>query len=190
MGCLFNLVKIVIGIIMLLIMIVAGYKLIFDPYSPEPPNSCWSHKTNAEESYAPNVVEPQHGNYDFRTNVPVQVGEKHDYIMANTFQAPGVAMELTQTLENGLVYVIKVFKTQLGEDFTPTIISAHDSFDKHDRWSEHKTGRAVDIRMNDLPYYKKRLVVKILEKTLPKEYKVEWQHQGTVNEKLHFQSHK
>ena len=81
-----------------------------------------------------------------------------------------------------------VFKSQLGDDFAPTITSAHDSFDKHDRWSKHRTGRAVDIRLNDLPLKEKRRVVKILQGTLPKEYKVEWESQGTVNEHLHFQS--
>jgi hypothetical protein len=81
-----------------------------------------------------------------------------------------------------------VFKSQFGEDFAPTIISAHDSFDRHDKWSHHKTGRAVDISLVDLPYYKRRRVVKILQGTLPKEYKVEWKCQGTVNEHLHFQS--
>ena len=188
MGCLFNLLKCILGLIMILIMLVVGYKLVFDPYRPESPNSCWSHRPAVEETYTPQAAEPPKGNYDFRTNVPEQVGETHDYIMENTFQVHGVAMELTPTLENGLVYVIKVFKSQLGEDFAPTIISAHDSFDKHDRWSKHKTGRAVDIRMNDLPIKEKRRVVKILERTLPKGYKVEWEHQGTINEKLHFQS--
>lgn len=188
MGCLFNLFKCILGLIMILIMLVVAYKLVFDPYRPESPNSCWSHRPAVEETYAPKAAEPPKENYDFRTNVPEQVGETHDYIMENTFQLPGVVMELTPTLENGLVYVIKVFKSQFGEDFAPTIISAHDSFDKHDRWSKHKTGRAVDIRMNDLPIKEKRRIVKILERTLPKGYKVEWEHQGTVNEKLHFQS--
>ena len=188
MGCLLNLFKIFLGLIVIIIMLVAGYKLVFDPYRPESPNSCWSQRPAIEETYAPKAVEPPKDNYDFRTNVPEQVGETHDYIMENTFQIPGVAMELTPTLENGLVYVIKVFKSQFGEDFTPTIISAHDSFDKHDRWSHHKTGRAVDIRMNELPLKEKRRVVRILEGTLPKDYKVRWEDQYISTEHIHLQS--
>lgn len=191
MGCLVNLFKIFLGLIMIAIMLIVGYKLIFDPYRPESPNSCWSHRPVAEQTYSKSddgEYKAKEENYDFRTNVPVQVGENHDYIMENTFQKSGVVMELTPNLESGLVYVIKVFKSQLGEDFAPTITSAHDSFDKHDRWSKHRTGRAVDIRLNDLPLKEKRRVVKILQGTLPKEYKVEWESQGSVNEHLHFQS--
>lgn len=191
MGCLVNLFKIILGLIMIAIMLIVGYKLIFDPYRPESPNSCWSHRPVAEQTYSKSdgdEYKAKEENYDFRTNVPVQVGENHDYIMENTIQKGYVVMELTPALERGLVYVIKVFKSQFGEDFAPTIISAHDSFDRHDKWSHHKTGRAVDISLVDLPYYKRRRVVKILERTLPKGYKVEWEHQGTVNEKLHFQS--
>ena len=191
MVCLVNLFKIILGLIMIAIMLIVGYKLIFDPYRPESPNSCWSHRPVAEQTYSKSdgdEYKAKEENYDFRTNVPVQVGENHDYIMENTIQKGYVVMELTPALERGLVYVIKVFKSQFGEDFAPTIISAHDSFDRHDKWSHHKTGRAVDISLVDLPYYKRRRVVKILERTLPKGYKVEWEHQGTVNEKLHFQS--
>jgi hypothetical protein len=191
MGCLVNLIKIILGLIMIAIMLIVGYKLIFDPYRPESPNSSWSHRPVAEQTYSKSdggEYKAKEENYDFRTNVPVQVGENHDYIMENTIQKGYVVMELTPALERGLVYVIKVFKSQFGEDFAPTIISAHDSFDRHDKWSHHKTGRAVDISLVDLPYYKRRRVVKILEGTLPKEYKVEWKCQGTVNEHLHFQS--
>ena len=191
MGRLVNLIKIFLGLILIVIMLIVGYKLIFDPYRPESPNSSWSHRPVAEQTYSKSddgEYKAKEENYDFRTNVPVQVGENHDYIMENTLQKSGVVMELTPNLESGLVYVIKVFKSQLGEDFAPTITSAHDSFDKHDRWSKHKTGRAVDIRLNDLPLKEKRRVVKILQGTLPKEYKVEWKNQGTVNEHLHFQS--
>ena len=191
MGCLVNLIKIILGLIMIAIMLVVGYKLIFDPYRPESENSCWSHRPVAEQTYSKSddgEYKAKEENYDFRTNVPVQVGKNHDYIMENTIQKSYVVMELTPALERGLVYVIKVFKSQFGEDFAPTIISAHDSFDRHDKWSHHKTGRAVDISLVDLPYYKRRRVVKILEGTLPKEYKVEWKCQGTVNEHLHFQS--
>ena len=191
MGRLVNLIKIFLGLILIVIMLIVGYKLIFDPYRPESPNSSWSHRPVAEQTYSKSddgEYKAKEENYDFRTNVPVQVGENHDYIMENTFQKSGVVMELTPNLESGLVYVIKVFKSQLGEDFAPTITSAHDSFDKHDRWSKHRTGRAVDIRLNDLPLKEKRRVVKILQGTLPKEYKVEWESQGTVNEHLHFQS--
>lgn len=86
MGCLFNLFKCILGLIMILIMLVVGYKLVFDPYRPESPNSCWSHRPAVEETYTPKAAEPPKGNYDFRTNVPEQVGETHDYIMENTFQ--------------------------------------------------------------------------------------------------------
>ena len=177
MGCLVNLFKIILGLIMIAIMLIVGYKLIFDPYRPESPNSCWSHRPVAEQTYSKSDGD------EYKAKE-----ENHDYIMENTIQKGYVVMELTPALERGLVYVIKVFKSQFGEDFAPTIISAHDSFDRHDKWSHHKTGRAVDISLVDLPYYKRRRVVKILERTLPKGYKVEWEHQGTVNEKLHFQS--
>lgn len=63
---------------MILIMLVVGYKLVFDPYRPESPNSCWSQRPAIEETYVPNAVEPPKDNYDFRTNVPEQVGETHD----------------------------------------------------------------------------------------------------------------
>ena len=191
MGCLVNLIKIILGLIMIAIMIIVGYKLIFDPYRPESPNSSWSHRPVAEQTYSKSddgEYKAKEENYDFRTNVPVQVGENHDYIMENTIQKGYVVMELTPALERGLVYVIKVFKSQFGEDFAPTIISAHDSFDRHDKWSHHKTGRAVDISLVDLPYYKRRRVVKILEGTLPKGYKVRWESQYTSREYLHFQS--
>ena len=169
MGCLVNLIKIFLGLILIVIMLIVGYKLIFDPYRPESPHS------------KPSVD-------NINDNVPVQTGPNHDYIMENTIQKGYVVMELTPALERGLVYVIKVFKSQFGEDFAPTIISAHDSFDRHDKWSHHKTGRAVDISLVDLPYYKRRRVVKILEGTLPKGYKVRWESQYTSREYLHFQS--
>lgn len=191
MGCLVNLFKTFLGIILIVIMLIVGYKLIFDPYRPESPNSCWSHRPVAEQTYSKSddgEYKAKEENYDFRTNVPVQLGKNHDYIMENTFQKGYVVMELTPQLESGLVYVIKVFKSQFGEDFAPTIISAHDSFDRHDRWSHHRTGRAVDISLVDLPYYERRRVVKILEGTLPKDYKVRWEDQYTSREYLHFQS--
>ena len=113
MGCLVNLIKIFLGLIMIAIMLIVGYKLIFDPYRPESPNSSWSHRPVAEQTYSnPERREPktQEENYDFRTNVPVQVGENHDYIMENTIQKGYVVMELTPALERGLVYVIKCSK--------------------------------------------------------------------------------
>ena len=171
-------------------MLIVGYKLIFNPYRPEKGNLCRS-RVLAEESYQ----KPDEGEYkskpsakEVKNDVPVQSGDNHDYIMENTFQKGYDVMELTPQLERGLVYVIKVFKSQFGEDFAPTIISAHDSFDRHDQWSPHRTGRAVDISLVDLPYYKRRRVVKILEGTLPKDYKVKWEYQYSSNEHLHFQS--
>ena len=123
-------------------------------------------------------------NYD----VPLQTGSNHDYIMENTFQKPGVVMELTPQLESGLVYAIKVFKSQFGPDFSPTIISAHDSYHIHDKWSHHRYGQAVDISLADLPLNQRRRVVRILEGTLPKDYKVRWEDKYLSNEHIHLQS--
>lgn len=123
-------------------------------------------------------------NYD----VPLQTGSNHDYIMENTFRKPGVVMELTPQLESGLVYAIKVFKSQFGPDFSPTINSAHDSYHIHDKWSRHRYGQAVDISLADLPLNQRRRVVRILEGTLPKDYKVRWESQYTPNEHIHLQS--
>ena len=122
-------------------------------------------------------------NYD----VPLQTGSNHDYIMENTFQKPGVVMELTPQLESGLVYAIKVFKSQFGPDFSPTIISARDSYHIHDRWSPHRYGQAVDISLADLPLNQRRRVVRILEGTLPKDYKVRWEDKYLSNEHIHLQ---
>jgi hypothetical protein len=131
-------------------------------------------------------TEPSIDNVSY--DVPVQSSSNHEYIMENTFQKPGVVMELTPQLESGLVYAIKVFKSQLGQDFSPTITSAHDSFDKHNKVSKHRTGQAVDIRLNDIPLNEKRRIVKILETTLPKNYKVIWEGKYTQNEHIHLQS--
>ena len=185
MGCLGNLIKIFLGIIMIIIMLIVGYKLIFDPYRPESPNSCWSHRPVAEETSPTDNHTIDNINYD----VPVQTGANHDYIMENTFQRTEVVMELAPELESGLVYVIKVFKSQFGEDFSPTIISAHDSFDRHDKWSAHRVGRAVDISLADLPLKQRRRVVKILKATLPDDYTIVWENLGIQNEHLHFQYH-
>ena len=188
MGCLINLVKCFLALIMILIMLIVGYKLVFDPYTPE-------EAANTAKARAAVILHSDDGEYqtqqskeEIAAEVPVQTGDNHDYILENTFQKPGVIMELTPSLEKGLVYVIKVFKSQLGEDFSPTITSAHDSYDKHDQWSKHRYGKAVDIRLNDLPLNERRRVVRILEQTLPKEYKVIWESQYTPNEHLHFQS--
>lgn len=131
-------------------------------------------------------TEPSIDNISY--DVPVQSGSNHDYIMENTFQKPGVVMELTPQLESGLVYAIKVFKSQFGPDFSPTIISAHDSYHIHDKWSRHRYGQAVDISLADLPLNQRRRVVRILEGTLPKDYKVRWESQYTPNEHIHLQS--
>jgi len=184
MGCLVNLIKIFLGLILIVIMLIVGYKLIFDPYRPESPNSCWSHRPVAEETSPTDNHTIDNINYD----VPLQTGPTHDYIMENTFQKPFVVMELDPELEKGLVYVIKVFKSQFGEDFSPTIISAHDSFDRHDKWSAHRVGRAVDISLADLPLKPKRKVMRILQGTLPSKYKAIWENQYLSNEHLHFQS--
>ena len=142
MGCLVNMFKIVLGIFLILIMLVVGFKLVFDPYRPESPNSCWSHKS-AEMDTQQNEPSIDNISYD----VPMQTGTTHDYIMANTFQKQFVRMELDPELEKGLVFVIKAFKTVFGQDFSPTITSAHDSFNTHDKWSPHRWGRAVDIAL-------------------------------------------
>lgn len=189
MGCLVNLIKIFLGIIAIVIMLIAGYKLVFDPYRPET-SDYWSrvHTTESNQNYNDGEYQSTQSKEDAEFEVPVQTGSNHEYIMENTFQKSGVVMELTPQLESGLVYVIKVFKSQFGQDFSPTITSAHDSFDRHDQWSKHRSGRAVDIRMNDLPLNERRRVVRILEQTLPKNYKVIWEDQYTPNEHIHFQS--
>lgn len=192
MGCLGNLIKIFLGIIMIIIMLIVGYKLIFDPYRPESPNSSWSHRPVAEQTYSnPDDTEyksePSIDNINY--DVPVQTGPNHDYIMENTFQKPWVSMALDPELETGLVFVIKAFKAVFGQDFSPTIISAHDSFDRHDKWSPHRVGRAVDISLNDLPLKEKRRLVKVLKATLSDDYTLIWENQFIQNEHLHFQYH-
>ena len=193
MGCLGNLIKIFLGLIMILIMLVVGYKLIFDPYTPEEKN--YNTTTRTEETYQKSDegtykqtddTEPSIDNVNY--DVPIQTGSNHDYIMENTFRKPGVVMELTPQLESGLVYAIKVFKNQFGPDFSPTINSAHDSYHIHDKWSRHRYGQAVDISLADLPLNQRRRVVRILEGTLPKDYKVRWESQYTPNEHIHLQS--
>ena len=190
MGCLVNLFKCFLGIIVIVVMLIVGYELIFNPYRPESPNSCWSHKAATEmankdiddgEYQSKNSID--NINYD----VPTQEGPIHDYIMENTFQKPGVMMSLAPELEQGLVVVIQLFKAEFGEDFSPTITSAHDSFHIHDRWSSHRYGRAVDIRLNDLPLNPKRRLMKALKEKLPEEYSFIWEDQGIPNEHLHFQ---
>ena len=185
MGCLFNLLKCILGLIMILIMLIVGYKLVFDPYRPESPNSCWSHKTAEVESIQDDSPTIDNISYD----VPMQTGPTHDYIMDNTFQKPFVVMELDPELEKGLVYVIKAFKTVFGQDFSPTIISAHDSFDRHDKWSPHRVGRAVDIDLSDLPLQETKRIVKFLKSTMPDDYTINWEDQGIQTEHLHFQYH-
>ena len=60
MGCLVNLIKIFLGLIMIAIILIVGYKLIFDPYRPESPNSSWSHRPVAEQTYSnPERREPK-----------------------------------------------------------------------------------------------------------------------------------
>lgn len=71
---------------MIIIMLIVGYKLIFDPYRPESPNSCWSQRPVAEETSPSDNHTIDNINYD----VPVQTGANHDYIMENTFQKPFV----------------------------------------------------------------------------------------------------
>ena len=111
--------------------------------------------------------------------------------MDNTFQNQFVRMELTPGLEKGLVYVIKAFKAVFGQDFSPTIISAHDSFDRHhDKFSCHRIGCAVDIGMADLPLNEKRRIVKFLKATMPDdEWTIRWENFGIQTEYLHVQYH-
>ena len=66
MGCLVNLFKIFLGLIMIAIMLIVGYKLIFDPYRPE--KGGYKSKPSAEE---------------VKYEVPVQLSDNHDYIMEN-----------------------------------------------------------------------------------------------------------
>jgi hypothetical protein len=142
-----------------------------------------TYKQNDEGGYK-SKQSAEEVNYD----VPLQTGSNHDYIMENTFRKGYVVMELTPQLESGLVYAIKVFKSQFGPDFSPTIISAHDSYHIHDKWSRHRYGQAVDISLADLPLNPRRRVVRILEGTLPKDYKVRWESQYTQNEHIHLRS--
>lgn len=183
MGCLLNLFKIFLGIIAIIIMLVVGYKLVADPYRPESPNSPWSHKTAEVSSQQDDSPTIDNISYD----VPMQTGPTHDYIMDNTFQKSVVVMELDPEFEKGLVYVIKAFKAVFGQDFSPTIISAHDSFYRHDKWSPHRVGRAVDIALADLPLNDKRRLVKFLKSTMPDYYTIIWENQGIQSEHLHVQ---
>lgn len=186
MGCLVNLFKIFLGLILIIICLVAGYKLVFDPYRPESPNSPWSYNTDDDSAQQDDSPSIDNISYD----VPMQTGPTHDYIMDNTFQNQFVRMELTPGLENTLVYVIKAFKAVFGQDFSPTIISAHDSFDRHDKWSCHRIGCAVDIGMADLPLNEKRRLVKFLKATLPDdEVTIRWENFGIQTEYLHVQYH-
>lgn len=185
-ACFEHLLKTFFGLILICIMLVAAYKMVHDPYRPESKN-LWSQPVE--------TTKPDEGEYTTRQNkaetyyeVPVQTGALHDYIMENTFQKSGVVMELTPDLEKGLVLVIKCFKEVFGPDFAPTITSAHDSFDQHNEWSYHRTGRAVDIRLNDLPLQQRRRVMKLIQERLPNGYKAIWESQYLPNEHLHFQS--
>lgn len=179
MGCLVHLIKAVLGLIVIAIMLVAAYKLVHTPYRPvaKPPT---------EQVYSKPVTRSEP-----KVDIPVQTGDNHEYIMDNTIQERFVDMRLTPTMETGLVYVIKVFKQEFGQDFTPSIISANDHPEKHEPYSLHNSGRAVDIRMNDLPLKQKRRLVKVLQETIPPDmYKAVWESQYTANERLHFQSNR
>jgi len=184
-GCFEHMLKTFFGLIFICIMLVAAYKMVHDPYRPESKN-LWSQ---------PVETKPDEGEYTTKQNkaetyyeVPVQTGPYHEYIMENTFQKSGVVMELTPDLEKGLVLVIKTFKEVFGPDFALTITSAHDSFDKHNEWSYHRTGRAVDIRLNDLPLQQRRRAMKLVQERLPNGYKAIWESQYLPNEHLHLQS--
>ncbi len=180
MGCLVHLVKIFLGLIAIVIMLVAGYKLIHDPYRPV------DNKPTQQVYTEPIKPKPEP-----KAETPVQTGSNHDYIMANTLQERYVEMRLTPTMETGLVYVIKVFKQEFGPDFTPSVISANDRPEKHELYSLHNRGQAVDIRTNDLPLKQKRRVIKVLQTTLPQDmYHAIWKSQGTENEHLHFESNR
>ena len=98
MGCLVNMFKIVLGLFLIIFMLVVGFKLVFDPYRPESPNSCWSHKSAEMDS---KQNEPSFDNISY--DVPMQTGTTHDYIMANTFQNHFVRMELDPELERSRI---------------------------------------------------------------------------------------
>ena len=51
MGCLVNLFKIFLGLIMIAIMLIVGYKLIFDPYRPEVPV-----QSGENHDFAPTII--------------------------------------------------------------------------------------------------------------------------------------
>ena len=188
-GCPGHLFKAFLGLIFICIMLWAGYKLITEPYHPPKENT--SVETPApQQDYSEYKSKPsaEDDKYEVKKLMTETKCDNHDYIMENTIQKSWVEMKLTPELERGLVFVIKVFKAVFSQDFTPTVISAHDSFDKHDKWSRHRTGRAVDIRLDDLPLKPKRKVMRILQGTLPPEYKAIWENQYLSNEHLHFQS--
>lgn len=181
-GCFERLLKTVLGLIFIAVLLVVAHHGLTAPYTPEKPT------TGQTQAVDEGVYNTKQSQDEIKYEVPVQNTSDHDYIMVNTFQKSGVVMELTPDLERSLVYVIKVFKAVFGQDFTPTIISAHDSFDKHNEWSYHRTGRAVDIRTNDLPIKEKRKVFNMIEASLPKDFKIIWEQQYLPTEHFHLQS--
>lgn len=187
-SCFEQMLKTFLGLIFICIMLVAAYKMVHDPYRPESKN-LWSKPVETPAQKVDKEVYNTRQNQDeTRYEVPVPSSYNHEYIMENTFQKSGVAMELTPELESGIVFVIKVFKGVFGPDFTLTITSAHDSFGKHQDGSYHRSGRAVDIRLNDLPLKQKREAMKIIQKQLPKEYTVIWENKFLPTEHMHLQS--
>lgn len=187
-SCFEQMLKTFLGLIFICIMLVAAHKMVNEPYRPETKN-LWSRPV---ETPAPKVDKEvyniRQNQVETRYEVPAQSSYNHEYIMENTFQKSGVVMKLSPELESGLVFVIKVFKEVFGPDFALTITSAHDSHDKHRVGSYHRSGRAVDIRLNDLPIKQKREAMRIIQKHLPKEYTVLWENKFLPTEHMHLQS--
>lgn len=187
-GCFERLLKTFLGLILIAILLLVGSKMLTEPFKPQE-QTTWQQPVDTPKA-APDYGEyhSQQSKEEIKYEVPVQTGPDHDYIMENTFQKSGVVMELTPSLEKGLVLVIKTFKTVLGPDFSPTIISAHDTYHENDEWTPHRSGRAVDIRLNDIPLKEKRKVMKFIQANLPPEYKAIWENQYLPTEMLHLQS--
>lgn len=180
MGCLGQLFRIVLGLGMLLILLIAGCCLVFSPYTPE------DGSTKNPDFYT--HVDGEEYCRECVFDVPEQSGETHDYIMDNTRRKIWVEMEFTKATESGLKYVIKVFKSVLGEDYSPLIISGHDHYEKNNLTSHHGTGRAVDISTAGIPMEQKNKIYKILLETLPTSYKVRVEKKFGEKNVIHFQS--
>jgi len=58
---------------------------------------------------------------------------------------------------------------------------------KHTRGSEHYSGAAVDIRMNNVPQILRESVVHLVANSLGDDYDVLWEGAGTLGEHLHIE---